>query len=191
MKARESGMPDEAYWHSFFDAECAVSILVGIDGCRGDLVEFGCGYGTFTLPAARVTTGTVTALDIEPELIAELHHKANAQGLKNIQPLMRDFVAAGTGLPTASQTHAMVYNLLHLEEPVALLQEARRVLQPGGRMSVIHWRRDIPTPRGPSLTIRPTPEKCREWIAAAGFQHIQDIPIAECCPYHFGLIALR
>jgi ubiquinone/menaquinone biosynthesis C-methylase UbiE len=85
----------------------------------------------------------------------------------------------------------MVYNLLHLEEPVALLHEACRVLQPGGRLSVIHWRRDIPTPRGPSLAIRPTPGQCKEWIAAAGFHRIQDVDISACCPYHFGLVALR
>jgi ubiquinone/menaquinone biosynthesis C-methylase UbiE len=85
----------------------------------------------------------------------------------------------------------MVYNLLHLEEPVALLQVAGRVLQPGGRLSVMHWRQDISTPRGPSLAIRPTPKQCREWMAAAGFRHIQDVPIVECCPYHFGMTALR
>ena len=191
MKARESGMPDEAYWHTFFDAVCAVNLLLGKDGCQGDLVEFGCGYGTFTLPAARVTSGTETALDIEAALVDQLRAKADAQGMHNIRPTLRDFVTEGTGLAPASQTQAMVYNLLHLEEPVALLQEAGRVLQPGGRLSVIHWRRDIPTPRGPSLAIRPTPEQCKAWMMAAGFGNIQDVALTACCPYHFGLVARK
>lgn len=33
-------------------------------------MEFGCGYGTFTFPAARRVSGTVHTFDIEPELVA-------------------------------------------------------------------------------------------------------------------------
>jgi hypothetical protein len=40
-KGRESGMPDEVYWQSFFNPECIVSKL---DCFGGDVVEFGCGY---------------------------------------------------------------------------------------------------------------------------------------------------
>ena len=145
-KARESGMPDEAYWETFFDADCLIERFFGGADCSGHVVEFGSGYGAFTLAAARRTTGTVFALDIEPSLIAHVQQRATAQGVTNIQTSVRDFVAEGIGLASATQTHAMVYNLLHLEEPVTLLAEAYRVLRPGGRLSVIHWRRDIPTP---------------------------------------------
>ncbi len=43
MKARESGMPEEAYWESFFDADAVMKILFNTSGLAGDLVEFGCG----------------------------------------------------------------------------------------------------------------------------------------------------
>ena len=190
-KARESGMPDEVYWATFFDADCLIERFFVFSDCSGHVVEFGSGYGAFTLAAARRTTGTVFALDIEPALIAHVQQRAKAQGVTNTQATVRDFVADGAGLASATQTHAMVYNLLHLEEPVTLLQEAWRVLQPGGRLSVIHWRRDIPTPRGPSLAIRPSPQQCKEWIVAAGFAHIEDVDVADCCPYHFGIVATR
>ncbi len=36
----------------------------------GDVVDFGCGYGTFTVPAARITSGTIRALDIDAETFA-------------------------------------------------------------------------------------------------------------------------
>ena len=191
MKARESGMPDEVYWNTFFDAESAIKRMFGAGGCRGDAIEFGSGYGTFTLAAARHTAGTVFALDIEPELIAHVRQCAATQGITNIQATLRDFVTEGTGLAPATQAHAMIYNLLHLEAPMTLLAEAYRVLQPGGRLSVMHWRRDIPTPRGPSLDIRPSPTQCKVWIAAAGFAHIEDIDVTDCCPYHFGIVATR
>ena len=38
----------------------------------------------------------------------------------------------GTGLADAAVGYAMLFNILHIEDPVGLLQEARRVLAPGG-----------------------------------------------------------
>ena len=85
----------------------------------------------------------------------------------------------------------MIYNLLHLENPVSLLAEAHRVLEDGGTLSVIHWRSDIPTPRGPSLKIRPTPEQCAGWMRDAGFRVHGLAELKDACPYHFGLVGRR
>ncbi len=68
MKTRESGMPDEQMWSSFFTPEQTLAKLGLTESCR-DILDFGCGYGTFTIPAARVIRGTVRALDIEPEMV--------------------------------------------------------------------------------------------------------------------------
>ena len=81
MKGRESGMPDEAYWASFFDTEAVIETLLGPATEPGNVVEFGCGYGTFTLAAARRTRGIVTALDIEPEMVATVKQKAEDWGI--------------------------------------------------------------------------------------------------------------
>lgn len=191
MKGRESGMPEKDYWATFFDADRAVDALLGDTDLQGNLIEFGCGYGTFTLPAARRIAGIVTAMDIEPEMVASVRCKADTSGLTNVHTVLRDFVAQGTGLASGSQAHAMVYNLLHLENPNALLDEAYRILRPGGVLSVIHWRSDIPTPRGPSLNIRPSPDQCRRWMELAGFDAIGLIDLQHCCPFHFGLMGRR
>lgn len=191
MKVRDSGMPEEAVWATFFDAGAALDMLIGWEGIAGDLVEFGCGYGTFTMPAAWRARGIVTALDIEPEMVDCVRGKAEELGLGNVRCELRDFIAEGTGLGDGTQSHAMIFNLLHLERPVALLKEAYRVLRVDGGLSVMHWRSDIPTPRGPALEIRPSPEQCRAWMAAADFRHIESVDLADCCPYHFGLIGVR
>lgn len=190
MKIRESGMPDEACWASFFDSEAAAAKLLGTT-VQGDVVEFGCGYGSFTVPAARRTRGVVTALDIEPAMIAIVREKAASLGLHNIRTALRDFVVEGTGMATASQSRAMIFNLLHLAQPVPLLREAHRILREDGVLSVMHWRSDIPTPRGPPLDIRPTPQQCRQWMEAAGFHGIASVDLQDGCPFHFGLIGRR
>lgn len=191
MKGRESGMPDEAYWESFFDAEGALDALLGTGSLTGDIVEFGCGYGTFALPVGRRTQGIVTALDIEPQMVMRVREKALQLGLPNVHAVLRDFVGEGTGLKAGSQAYALVFNLLHLERPVALLQEAHRTLASGGQIAIMHWRSDISTPRGPSAEIRPSPEHCRAWLEEANFYEISVVDLHPSCPYHFGMVARR
>jgi len=189
MKGRESGMPDEGYWGTFFDPDCIVTKL-GCGGSSLGLVEFGCGYGHFTVPAARLAKGPVYALDIEPAMADATREKARRAGLSNVTVEQRDFLADGCGRPDASVDHAMLYNILHVEDPVGLLREVARALAPGGTAGVIHWRSDVETPRGPSLAIRPTPAQCRAWGEQAGLRFVRSEPLS-CCSYHFGLVLER
>src|SRR5207237_3728624 len=53
MKGRESGMPEEVCWQSFYDADCIVEKLECAKNNRESIAEFGSGYGTFTFPACR------------------------------------------------------------------------------------------------------------------------------------------
>jgi len=186
-KGRESGMPEVEVWQGFFDP---AHILDRLDCDHpGNVVEFGCGYGLFTVEAARRSSGTVYALDIEPEMVLATTTAANEAGVANVRPMQRDFVADGTGLPTGSCDYAMAFNLLHIDDPVALLREAFRVMTPGGKLGIIHWNVDSATPRGPSMEIRPTPEQCRTWAAQAGFRFGRHEPgIAR---WHWGLLMQR
>lgn len=188
MKVRDSGMPEEQLWATFFDANRILTQLQ-FDDPAADVVEFGCGYGTFTLAAAARTHGTVFALDLEPEMLATTEHKAAAAGLNNVRTLLRDFVADGTGLPDNSVGYAMLFNILHTENPVGLLREAFRVLRPGGKVGVIHWNYDSSTPRGPDLNIRPRPGQCQAWTRAAGFALV--LPLISLPPYHYGLVGKK
>lgn len=192
MKGRESGMPEEEYWASFFDVEGAIDRLFGDEVENGeDVVEFGCGYGTFTFPVARRVSGTVYTFDIEEELVERLGTRAAEEGLSNIVGEVRDFVADGTGLEDGSVGHVMIYNLLHIENPERMIEEAHRILRPGGRLSVMHWRSDIDTPRGPSLEIRPNAEQCIAWMEAGGFGEVREVGLEGCCEYHFGVFGTR
>jgi len=184
MKTRESGMPDEGMWRSFFEPEEILSAL-SLDGAIHDAVDFGCGYGTFSIPAARRISGTLHGFDIEPEMITECERRARAEGLHNARFYQRDFAAHGTGLPAASVDYAMLFNILHAEEPLVLLREVWRILRPDGRLAVTHWNYDPATPRGPSMDIRPRPDQCRAWAEEVGFvsetKEEFDLP-----PYHYG-----
>ncbi len=186
MKVRDSGMPEETWWSTFFNPEEILKEF-SLGRQTGDIVEFGCGYGTFTLAAAGIVSGTVHALDIEPEMIELTGEKCRQAGLRNVQLVLSDFVAEGTGLPEASVDVALLFNILHHDEPVTLLREAFRVLRPGGIAAVVHWNYDPTTPRGPALEIRPRPEQCIDWGREAGFIFDENGRF-DFKPYHYGLL---
>ena len=185
MKIRDSGMPEENVWNNFFNKPWILSRLLLTSGCK-DVVEFGCGYGTFTIPAARIIKGNVFAIDIEREMLDSTKESALQFGITNIKCILRDFVKDGTGLPSNSVDYAMVFNILHYKQPVKLLEDAFQVVSNSGLVGIIHWNYDPETPRGPEMNIRPRPEQCRQWAEQAGFKTTGD-GIIDLPPYHYGM----
>ena len=190
MNIRESGMPAQAYWETLFDVPLILDAFgFSADSATGDVAELGCGYGTFTLPLAARIRGTVHALDLDPAMVATTAHRATSSNLTNVRASVRDVLTEGFGVPPASCDAALLFNILHAEEPVALLRAARDIVRPGGQIAVIHWRSDLPTPRGPSLAIRPTAAQILTWASTAGGLSTTAAPLA-LPPWHYGL-ALR
>lgn len=178
-------MPEEAYWETLFNMPLILDRL-GVDTGLRDVIEFGCGYGTFTIPVARRIAGVLTTVDIDATMVERTRQRASATGIHNVVCTIRDLFANGFGCQAGSQDACLLFNILHCEEPVRLLQEAARAVRIGGGVLVIHWRYDPSTPRGPSMEIRPRPEQIVEWAAqaglVAGFGKVVDLP-----PWHYGL----
>jgi hypothetical protein len=118
-------------------------------------------------------------------MVTITRRRAAAAGLANVQPHARDVVAAGFGRPPAAADAVLLFNILHAERPGALLEAARAAVKPSGVVAVIHWRRDVATPRGPALDIRPGPEQIVSWAETAGLRAIQ--PPFLLPPWHFGV----
>ncbi len=184
MKIRESDMPSEEEWSRFFDPEKTLRLL-GLNHNIADVADFGCGYGTFTIPAAGIVSGKVYAFDIEPEMIEAVKRKAKALNLGNVVAVVRDFVSRGSGLGNESVEYVFLFNILHLEKPEVLLHEAYRILKYGGRVGIIHWNYDPATPRGPPMAIRPRSEQSKFWAESVGFVFEQ---LLDLKPYHYGLV---
>ena len=184
MKIRDSGIPEREMWEAFFNPAKILATL-GINNQTGDVAEFGCGYGTFTIPATKIIKGKIYAFDIEPDMIRMTDEEAKKQGLSNIQSVLRDFMTEGSGLPDENVDYAMLFNILHLENPTVLLRETYRILKTDGRLGIIHWNYDPETPRGPSMDIRPKPEDCIAWARKTGFVDPKQFDLK---PYHYGII---
>jgi SAM-dependent methyltransferase len=185
-KIRESGMPSEEIWRSFFNVEEILGRML-VNSQVVDAADFACGYGTFTIPAAQRMQGAMHAIDIDPEMMRIVNEKLQKLKLNNIKTIIRDLLTDGSGLDDDSVDYVMLFNILHLEDPVILLREAFRVLRREGRVGIIHWLRDPNTPRGPPLQMRPTAEQGLNWCLQAGFAGGSNTSV-ELKPYHFGFL---
>jgi len=185
MKLRESGMPEETYWESLFNVRMIFERMK-IDDSLKDIVELGCGYGTFTIPIARRIGGVITTTDIDPEMVARTASRAKDEGLPNVVCRVADVLSDGFGVAEESQDACLLFNILHGEDPVRLLTEGAKTVRQGGTVYVIHWRHDPKTPRGPTMDIRPHPEQIVSWARATGrlapVSEVLDLP-----PWHYGL----
>jgi ubiquinone/menaquinone biosynthesis C-methylase UbiE len=108
-----------------------------------DVLDFGCGSGNYTIPAARVVGehALVYALDEDKEALAQLMGKAKSSGLKNITRLDTSGKSR-IGLDNESVDVVLLYDVLHYyyfpekEDRRRLLNEFYRVLKPNGLLSV-------------------------------------------------------
>lgn len=178
-------MSAESMWSSFFDVDLILSEL-HINSDIEDLAEIGCGYGTFTIPSAKKISGKLFAFDIEEGMIEIVKEKLKNRLINNVILEQRDILTRTTGLAYNSVDYVMLFNIMHHESPNDFLNEAHRILKPEGKLGILHWRSDIQTPRGPDLTIRPTPDQIQHWIDKKKFTIYK--PPVIIMPYHFGLI---
>ncbi len=183
-------MPTEESWTTYFEPERILGLL-GIDGTVGNLLDVGCGYGTFLVPAAGLISGTAIGVDIDPQMIAACRARADERRLTNVVLLTGDVGSPDVARSLAGRKgridRVTLFNILHCEEPVTLLRHVTDLLSPTGKVGVIHWKHEA-TPRGPSMDIRPTPEQITDWAARVGLssEKFVDLP-----PYHFGLLLAR
>lgn len=99
------------------------------------VLDFGCGPGTFTIMAAELVgeSGKVYALDIHPLAIKIVEKKKKKRNLFNVKTILSD---CQTGLGDNTIDVILLYDTFHcLTEPDKVLLELHRVLKPDGILS--------------------------------------------------------
>lgn len=123
--------------HRDWLAAHARDVLVQLGVERGKVVlDFGCGPGKYCIPAAGLVgpEGTVYAVDKSEDALAAVAREA--EGLGNLTTLNTGGRAALT-VPDASCDLIIMFDVLQLlDDWEALFSESRRVLKPGGRLSI-------------------------------------------------------
>ncbi len=105
-------------------------------------LDYGCGTGDFTIPAARIvsTTGKVYALDYFPHQLEIVEEQSKKEGLTNIETILS---AGKIGLPDESIDIIWMCDVLHeVKERRAVLEELHRVLRSEGVLAIHDSMRD-------------------------------------------------
>ena len=102
------------------------------------VADIGAGSGWFTVRAAkRVTdTGTVYAVDINPEATEYIEQRVQKEQLHNVKAILSQ--PDDPELPAKSVDSVLLLKTYHeVANPVALLRNLRTSLRPGGRVGII------------------------------------------------------
>ena len=129
----ESQFPENFFAHRFGDE--IIHRLLPYIPARGHVLDYGCGPGSYLIPASRLVTdsGKVYALDIQSAALQYVRRIIKKNDLTNVETILSD---CATGLPDDSIDVVLLYDIFHdLNNPNEILKEIHRILKPGGILS--------------------------------------------------------
>jgi SAM-dependent methyltransferase len=154
MSATAASVPERVRW-----------LVRALDVAPGDrLLEIGCGRGAaVALLCDRLVTGTVTAIDRSPTMVAAAAER-NAAHVASGRAVLRVASLADADLDGApfDTVFAINVNLFWLRPAAAELAVVRRVLKPAGALHLCY---EPPTPD----RVAPIADRLTTALAAAGF----------------------
>lgn len=101
------------------------------------MLEVGCGIGAQTVILAKNNpTAEITSIDVSLDSLENARENVKREGIKNVRFLQADLFS----LPFEEQSFDQVFVcfvLEHLQSPVEALRKLKKVLKPGGTITVI------------------------------------------------------
>lgn len=110
------------------------------------VADIGAGSGYFTVRLAKLVgeTGTVYAVDIQPEMLTILRNRAKKEGLENIELVQGTIV--DPKLPADTIDLILLVDVYHeFSHPWEMADAMIRSLKPGGRIVFVEYRLEDPS----------------------------------------------
>ncbi|MEE2991260.1 MAG: class I SAM-dependent methyltransferase [Planctomycetota bacterium] len=136
--------------------------------------DMGCGNGFHTLKMAKMTgpTGSVLAVDVQPEMLKLLRERSEKEGIENITPILGSF--HHPRLPANSVDMILLVDVYHeFSHPVTMLKGMRDSLRPEGVIVLVEFRAE--DPKVPiKLLHKMSKEQILKELPANGFKLVKD-----------------
>ena len=154
----------------------------------GDIIaDFGCGAGFFSIPLGKRlgSNGRVYSLDIRPEALEAVRAKIKLYHLFNIEPSQADLEKErGSGLKSETIDKVIIANILfQAENKKNIVEEAHRILKPGGLAIVLEWNEEEKA--GPVLPNKLHRDEVAEIFKETGLSLVKKFNAGT---HHYGLI---
>lgn len=130
----------------------------------------GSGYYSFRL-AELVPQGRVVAIDIQPEMIADLERRKRELGVDNIDAHLG--ITDGVQLPENTLDAALMVDAYHeFSHPYEMMRSLHKALRPGGRIFLLEYRAEDPKVLIKRLH-KMSQEQTKTEMSAAGFRWVR------------------
>lgn len=159
--------------------------MIGIQP-NSTFIDVGCGDGYFAIPVAQRVGphGRVLGIDVSTVALARLQEKANQEHVTNLE-LTRGMAEDHVLCESCGDIVFFGINLHDFTNPSQVLQNARRMLKPSGKLVNLDWKKKSMR-IGPPLHIRFSQQEAIELIKSARFNIAR---IQDAGPYHYLIIA--
>ncbi|KAA9338747.1 class I SAM-dependent methyltransferase [Hymenobacter busanensis] len=137
------------------------------------VADIGAGTGYFTFRISPlVPRGKVLAVDIQPEMIAELQRNKAKKQAYNVEPVLG--TVENPNLPNSGVDVVLIVDAYHeFDHPREMMRAIRNALRPGGRLALIEYRAE--DPNVPIKRIhRMSEEQARREVEAVGLQFVEN-----------------
>ncbi|MBI4239700.1 methyltransferase domain-containing protein [Candidatus Uhrbacteria bacterium] len=150
------------------------------------VADLGCGGGGhFVAPLAKMVgiNGKVYALDVQKRVIEAVESKMKFQKILNVETVWSNLEVYGAAkIPNESCDVVVIVNVLFQNtQHSTIINEATRMLRPGGRLAVIDWM-SLSSPFGPPLNLRISPERLKSIVFNSGLRLFDEFDAGS---YHY------
>lgn len=150
------------------------------------VVDVGAGTGFFSFPAAAQVGpgGRVYAVDVSEELVDLVRERAAERHVANVTSVL----STRTRIPIEDSVAdvTILANILH-GIPPKTVDEAIRLLRPGGRLVNVDWKKEA-SPDGPPVGHRLSADEATSALTAHGLRPLDSFDLG---PHHYVLVFER
>jgi SAM-dependent methyltransferase len=170
--------PDRAAWQR-------PDALVAALGLKGNetVVDIGAGSGYFAFRFARaLPEGSVVAMDVEPEMVRHMHHKAMTEGIHNLHVVLGK--PDDPAVPPGANLVFICDVLHHVADRPAWLGKLATEMARGAHLVVVEFK-EGPLPQGPPEGAKIPKADLLRLVTGAGLKF--DSEKADLLPYQYFL----